>query len=247
MSKVLGIDVGGTGIKGAIVDTSTGEMITERIKYKTPQPATPEDMIDVMKKLVLDHEWFGGKIGVGFPSIIKKGISLSASNIDDSWLNFPVENRLNDALGAEVTVINDADAAGLAEQHFGKGKNIDGVLLFLTLGTGIGSALFKNGTLIPNTELGHLKWRDSIAEKYAGNKAREIDDLSWKDWGKEVNRVLNHIHFVISPDHILLGGGVSKKWENYKKYIKLNIPVEPASLLNNAGIIGAACAVVTKL
>jgi len=247
VSKVLGIDVGGTGIKGAIVDTSTGKMITERIKYKTPQPATPEDMIDVMKKLVLDHEWFGGKIGVGFPSIIKKGVSLSAANIDDSWLNFPVEHRLNDALGAEVTVINDADAAGLAEQRFGKGKDIDGVLLFLTLGTGIGSALFKNGALLPNTEFGHLKWRDSIAEKYAGNKTREIEALSWKDWGKEVNRVLNHIHFVISPDHILLGGGVSKKWENYKKYIKLDIPVEPSSLLNNAGIIGAACAAVTKL
>jgi len=246
VSKVLGIDVGGTGIKSAIVDTVTGEMITERIKYKTPQPATPDDMIEVMKKLVLDHEWFGGKIGVGFPSIIRNGVSLSASNIDDQWLNFPVEQRLNDALGAEVTVVNDADAAGLAEQQFGKGKNIDGLLIFLTLGTGIGSAVFKNGVLLPNTELGHLKWKDSIVEKYAGNKARETEDLSWKEWGKEVNKVLQYIHFVLSPDHILLGGGVSKKWENYKKYIKLDIPVEPSSLLNNAGIVGAAYAAVTK-
>lgn len=246
MSKVLGIDVGGTGIKGAIVDITTGRLLTERIKYRTPQPATPDDMIDVMKKLVLDFDWYGGRIGVGFPAIIKDGKALSASNIDDSWLGYKVEKKLCDALGAEVTVINDADAAGLAELQFGKGNKIDGLLLFLTLGTGIGSALFKDGVLLPNTEFGHLKWRDSIAEKYAGNRAREIKDLSWKEWGKEVSKVLNHIHFVFSVDHILIGGGVSKHFEKFEKHLKVPVPVEPASQLNIAGIVGAACAVNMK-
>ena len=242
MSKVLGIDVGGTGIKAAVVDITTGQLVTERIKYKTPQPAMPDDMIDVMKKLVLDFDWYGGKIGVGFPAIVKKGKARSASNIDDSWLGYPVEKRLTNALGGEVTVINDADAAGLAEMHFGKGKEIEGLLLFLTLGTGIGSAVFNDGVLLPNTEFGHLKWKDSIAEKYASNKAREVKDLSWKDWGKEVSKVLNHMHFVFSPDHILIGGGVSKHFDKFSKYLKMPVPVEPASQLNIAGIVGAACA-----
>ena len=242
MSKVLGIDVGGTGIKGAIVDTTTGELITERIKYKTPRPATPAVMTDVMKKIVLDFNYFGGKIGVGFPAIIKGGKALSASNVDDKWLGYEVEAKLTKALGSEVTVINDADAAGLAEYRFGMGKELSGLVVFLTLGTGIGSAIFHNGVLLPNTELGHLKWKGKIAEKYAGNKAREDKDLSWKEWGAEVNEYLNHIHFVLSPDHILLGGGVSKKFAKYSQYLDVPVPVKPASLLNYAGIIGAACA-----
>lgn len=246
MSKVLGIDVGGTGIKGAVVDTKTGLLLTERIKYKTPQPAMPKDMIDVMKKIALDFNWFGGKVGVGFPAIIKNGKAHSASNIDDSWIGYAVEKKLSNALGSEVTVINDADAAGLAEYQFGTAAKPEGVTLLLTLGTGIGSALFVDGTLLPNTELGHLKWKDSIIEKYASNSARERKDLSWKEWGRELNKVLQHIHFVLSPDHILIGGGVSKKFENYKKYIDLDIPVEPATLLNYAGIVGAASAAALK-
>lgn len=243
MSKVLGLDVGGTGIKGAIVDITTGEVLSERIKYKTPQPATPSDMIEVMKKIVLDFEWFGGQIGVGFPAIIKNGICYSASNIDDSWIGLDVKSRLRDALGSEVSIINDADAAGLAEVRYGSGKNINGTLLFLTLGTGIGSALFRDGMLIPNTEFGHVKWKRSIAEKYAGNKAREVNDLSWKTWGKELNRVLKHYEFIINPDNIIIGGGVSKKFFNFEKYMKIQTPVTPAVLLNYAGIIGAACAI----
>ena len=246
MRQVLGIDVGGTGIKGAVVDTVTGELVTERIKYKTPQPAVPRDMIDIMKKIALDFNWFGGQVGVGFPAIIKEGKALSASNIDDKWLGYNVQKKLTDALGSEVTVMNDADAAGLAEYTFGTAAKPTGTTLLLTLGTGIGSALFREGKLLPNTELGHLKWKDSVAEKYAANSARERKDLSWKEWGKELNKVLHHIHFVLSPDHILIGGGVSKKFENYKKYIDLDIPVEPATLLNYAGIIGAACAAVQK-
>jgi len=242
VSNVLGIDVGGTGIKGAVVNTATGELLTERIKYKTPQPATPKVMTEVMKKIVLDFSWFGGRVGVGFPAIIKDGKSLSASNVDDKWLGYPIQAKLSDALGSEVTVVNDADAAGLAEYTFGMGKELSGLVVFLTLGTGIGSAVFNNGVLLPNTELGHLKWKGKIAEKYAGNKAREDKDLSWKDWGAELNQFLNHVHFVLSPDHILLGGGVSKKFAKYSNYLDVPVPVEPASLLNYAGIIGAACA-----
>ncbi len=243
MSKILGIDVGGTGIKGAIVDIKKGELVSKRIKYGTPQPATPDDMIEVMKKLVLDFEWFGKKIGVGFPTIIKNGISHSASNIDDQWIGYPVQKRLCDALGSEVTVINDADAAGIAECNFGLGKNKKGVTIVLTIGTGIGSAVINNGVLLPNTELGHLIWKDSILEKHVSRKSKEDNNLSWKEWGRELNKVLNHIDYIFSPDRILLGGGISKKFDEYSKYINLNIPVKPASLKNHAGIIGAAYAV----
>jgi len=246
VSKVLGIDVGGTGIKGAIVDTISGKLLTERLKYKTPQPATTKQVIDTMKNLIRDFEWEGNPIGVGFPAIIKNGVALSASNIDDSWLNFPIQDELEKKFGSTVKVLNDADAAGLAEMRFGLGKGLEGTVLLLTIGTGIGSALFNNSNLIPNTELGHLKWKDNILEYYAANSARAREDLSWKVWGKELNKVLNHIHYVLSPDYIYLGGGVSKKFENYSKYIDVPIPISPASLLNNAGIIGAACAVADK-
>ena len=242
MKEILGIDVGATGIKGAIVDMNKGELITERIKYPTPKPATPQAMTEVMKKIVADFNWKGKPIGVGFPSIIKEGVALSASNIDDTWLDFPIVGFLNKKLKSPVKVINDADAAGLAEKEFGCGKDKKGLVILLTLGTGIGSAIFYNGVLLPNTELGHLKWHDSIAEKYASNNARETKELSFKAWGKELNKLLNHIEFILSPDHIILGGGISKKFEKYGEYLKTNASIEPAKMLNNAGIVGAAMA-----
>lgn len=246
MKEILGIDVGATGIKGAIVDTEKGELITERIKYPTPKPATPEAMTEVMKRLVADFEWKGKQIGMGFPAIIKQGVCLSASNIDDSWLEFPVTGFLNKKLKCPINVINDADAAGLAEQKFGLGSEKSGLVVLLTLGTGIGSAIFLNGNLIPNTELGHLKWKDSVVEKYASNNARETKELSYKVWGKELNKVLNHIEFVLSPDHFIIGGGISKKFHKYEEYFKCSASVEPAKMLNNAGIIGAAMAGLEK-
>ena len=246
MKEILGIDVGATGIKGAVVDVQKGELITERIKYPTPKPATPHAMIEVMKQLVSDFDWKGKPIGVGFPSIIKEGVSLSASNIDDTWLNFPIVGFLNKKLKSPVTVVNDADAAGLAEKRFGGGANKDGLVILLTLGTGIGSALFYNGVLLPNTELGHLKFGDSITEKYASNSAREIKELSFKTWGKELNKVLKHIEFILAPDHFIIGGGISKKFHKFEEYLKTDATIEPAKMLNNAGIVGAALAYTLK-
>lgn len=240
MREILGIDVGATGIKGAIVDIEKGRLITERIKYPTPKPATPQAMTEVMRKLVEELNWKGKPVGIGFPAIIKDGLALSASNIDDSWIDFPIVGFLNKKLKCPVNVINDADAAGLAEHKFGGGATVDGLVVLLTLGTGIGSAVFHNGVLIPNTELGHLKWRDSIIEKYASNNARETKDLSFKVWGKELNKVLKHLEFVLSPDHFIIGGGISKRFHKYKEYLDCSATVEPAKMLNNAGIIGAA-------
>jgi len=242
MKEILGIDVGATGIKGAIVNIEQGKLITDRIKYPTPKPATPQAMTEVMKKLVEDHNWKGKPIGMGFPAIIKDGVALSASNIDDTWLDFPIVGFLNKKLKSPINVINDADAAGMAEQKFGGDTKNKGLVILLTLGTGIGSAVFSNGVLIPNTELGHLKWKDSVVEKYISNNARETKDLSYKTWGKELNRVLNHLDFVLSPDHIIIGGGISKKFHKYEEYIDCAATVAPATMLNNAGIVGAALA-----
>ena len=242
MREILGIDVGATGIKGAIVDTDRGELLTERIKYPTPKPATPYAMTEVMKQLVDDFNWKGKPIGIGFPAIIKEGDSLSASNIDDTWLNFPIEEFLNKRLKSPVCIINDADAAGLAERKFGGGAEKSGLVILLTLGTGIGSALFYNGILLPNTELGHLKYEDSIAEKHASNSVRELKDLSYKTWGKELNKVLNHIEFILAPDHFIIGGGISKKFHKFEEFLDTDATIEPAQMLNYAGIVGAALA-----
>ena len=240
MKEILGIDVGATGIKGAVVDINEGILITERIKYPTPKPATPQAMTEVMKRIVEDFDWKGKPIGIGFPAIIKDGVALSASNIDDSWIDFPIVGFLNKKLKSPVNVVNDADAAGMAEQKFGDDDERDGLVILLTLGTGIGSAIFKNGELIPNTELGHLKWKDSIIEKHVSNNARETKELTYKTWGKELNKVLNHIEFILSPDHIILGGGISKKFHKYEEYLDCSASVVPAKMLNNAGIVGAA-------
>ena len=242
MKEILGIDVGATGIKGAIVNVEEGKLITERIKYPTPKPATPQAMTEVMKQLVEDHDWKGKPIGMGFPAIIKDGVALSASNIDDTWLDFPIVGFLNKKLKSPINVINDADAAGMAEHKFGGGAENNGLVILLTLGTGIGSAVFSNGILIPNTELGHLKWRDSVVEKYVSNNARETKELSYKTWGKELNRVLNHLEFILSPDHIIIGGGISKKFHKYEEFLDCSATVAPAKMLNNAGIVGAALA-----
>ena len=240
MKEILGIDVGATGIKGALVNVDEGKLTTERIKYPTPKPATPQAMTEVMKVLVEDFNWKGKPIGIGFPAIIKDGVALSASNIDDSWLDFPIVGFLNKKLKSPVNVVNDADAAGMAEQKFGGDTEKKGLVILLTLGTGIGSAVFNNGTLIPNTEFGHLKWKDSVVEKYVSNNARETKELSYKTWGKELNKVLNHLEFVLSPDHIIIGGGISKKFHKYEEYLDCSATVAPAKMLNNAGIVGAA-------
>ncbi len=239
--KVLGIDVGGTGIKGAVVDISTGEFATEKIKYKTPKDSNPEAVLTVIKALISDFEWSDKPIAFGFPAIIKNGVAKSAANIHKDWINFDIITYLSQKLNVQnVTVVNDADAAGLAELTFGSAKGKKGTVLLLTLGTGIGSALMVDGQLVPNTEFGHLKWKKSITEHYASNRARKDKKLKWPEFGSELSEVLKHIELLLSPDCIIIGGGISKSFEEYGPLLDVKAEVIPAQLKNNAGIIGAA-------
>ena len=242
--EVLGIDVGGTGIKSNIINVETGESVGEKLKIKTPTPATPEAIIECLRETVENYQWQGKKIGIGFPSVIKNGVSLTASNIDQQFINYNIDSEFSKALGCDVRVVNDADAAGIAEMTYGKGKNVKGLVIFITLGTGIGSALFYNGQLLANTELGHLKYKKSVFEKYASNSAREFHHLSWKRWAKDLDVYLNHLDLLLRPDLILIGGGVSKNFDLYKQYLNVKVKVDMAALQNDAGIIGAAMAAV---
>ena len=241
--EVLGIDIGGSGIKGNIVDTSTGTLLYERFKILTPKPSTPEAVSGVIREIVHHFNWEGKGIGIGFPAIIKNGQCLSASNIDKSWLNFPIEQFFADELNAPVLVINDADAAGRAEIQFGIGKGEMGTVILLTLGTGIGSALFYNGNLIPNTELGHLLYKESIFEHYASSGAKKKKGLSMQAWARELKRYLLHINHLFSPELIILGGGISRKFDKFSPYLdKVPTRIIPANFQNSAGILGAAIA-----
>jgi len=238
---VLGIDIGATGMKGAIVDVNSGQLITERIKLQTPHPATPEAMVDPFLDLIKMHDW-DGLIGCGFPAIVKNGVALTASNIDDAWIDQNIEKHFHQVSGLPVKVLNDADAAGIAEAYFGAAKDKEGCILLITIGSGLGSAVIYDGQIIPNTELGHvyLKGHTEVAEKYASNNTRKQLFLEWDEWGKRFNEFLNHIERIILPDCIVLGGGISKKFELYEEYIDVDVPVMPAAMLNNAGIAGAA-------
>lgn len=239
--QVLGLDVGATGIKGAMVDTNKGELISDRIKYPTPKPAFPEAMIDVMHQIAMDFDQLGKPVGIGFPAIIRKGVPYSAANIDNSWIGYPMKSKLTEKLATEEIVIrNDADVAGIAEMSFGAGKDVEGTVIMVTIGTGIGTGIFLDGQLLPNTELGHLKYKKSVFENYMSNRARETKKMGWKTWGKELNLYLNHINFLFSPDLIILGGGVSKQYDKWSKYLNVPTEVVPATMRNNAGIIGAA-------
>jgi len=237
---MLGIDVGGTGIKGALIDTKTGELLSDRTKYSTPKNATPKNVINTAMKIVEDLNWIGKPIGVGCPAIVRDGITMSATNIDKSWIEYPMESKFSQIAGAPVNLMNDADAAGFAELAFGEAKDVLGVCILVTLGTGVGSAMFIDGVLIPNSELGMLKMRDGIAEDYASNRIREKQDLSWEEWGGNLNEYLNHLELLFSPTKIIISGGVCRKMAKYKKYLHTAAKIVPAKLLNNAGIIGAA-------
>ena len=238
--EVLGIDIGGTGMKAARVDLKSGELVSERKRFKTPHPATPEAMMKTVVKLQKHFEW-SGAIGCGFPAAVIDGTVKTASNIDKSWIGKPLANMIRKATGCATRVMNDVDVAGLAEMSFGAGKNHEGTVLVLALGTGIGSALFHNQQLMPNTELGHLQFHGDIAEAYAANSIRENEDLSWEVWGKRLNQYLVEVHKLFWPDLIIIGGGVSKKFDKYEKYLDHGLNVIPAGLKNHAGIVGAAC------
>lgn len=242
MTQILGIDVGATGIKGAIVDTEKGELCSKRLKIQTPSLGKPDDITEVINEIIQQMDWNGKPIGIGFPAAIQGQICMTASNIDDSWIGVNMVEYLTSKTGSDLVVLNDADAAGIAEMKFGKGKKLTGTVLLITLGTGIGSALFINGTLVPNTELGHLLFMGDIAEKYVSNSARKIHELDWKTYGERLGKYLAFLHRLFYPSQIILGGGISKKFDNYSGEFPSGLNVVPASNLNNAGIIGAALA-----
>ncbi|GAA1717639.1 ROK family protein [Fodinicola feengrottensis] len=241
MAQALGVDVGGTGIKAAVVDLSTGELVTERVRVETPKGGKPGPVVETIAGLVSDAKW-EGDLGVAFPAVIRGGVAFSAANVDKHWIGTDVAALVQEAVGVKPTVLNDADAAGLAEIRHGAGLNVGGVVLVLTLGTGIGSALFVDGTLVPNTEFGHLELDGHDAERKAAELAREREDLSWKQWAHRVEHYLKHVDSLLWPDLILLGGGVSKVSEKWLPFIDVRPPVQPASLRNEAGIVGAAMA-----
>ncbi len=238
--NVLGIDIGGSGIKGAIVDVETGQLCSERLKVETPQPATPQAVIDSTCQLIRLFNW-DGLIGCGFPAVIQKGLVKTTANIDQSWFDINVQKLLQRETGCSCAVINDADAAGLAEMQFGEGRGRDGTVLILTLGTGIGSALFYQSQLVPNLELGYLPLQGAPAEHYASAAVRKNEKLSWQNWSKRLNQFLNHVERLFSPELIIIGGGVSRKYEKFFPYLETQAELVPARLLNQAGIIGAAC------
>jgi len=242
MPNTLGIDIGGTGIKAAIVNTTTGELLTERIKIQTPRGAEPNAVAEATKTLVSRLDLTPDMaIGIGFPSILKNGVCHSATNVSKQWLGKNLNTHFGQVFpGHSIISLNDADAAGNAEMTFGQGKNVQGTVILLTLGTGIGSAFYLDGNLVPNTELGLLQFKGDIAERYASNKVRKENDLDWATWGARLNEYLSHIDFIFSPDLIILGGGVSKKIDFYKDKITTNCKVVKADLENAAGTIGAA-------
>jgi len=240
MKSQLAIDVGATGIKGALVDIENGTLISDRIKYATPKPAFPSDVANVMNQIITDLEWTEGDIGIGFPAIVKNNLCLTASNIEDSWINTDIAKIVKEQTGFNSHAINDADAAGIAEMTYGKGIGKNGTVIMLTLGTGIGSGVFKDGVLLPNFELGRMMYHEGVAEHYASNSARKSKDMDWETYGNALNEFLQYVNSIFSPDQIIIGGGISKKYEKYSKYFDPALPVTDATLQNNAGIIGAA-------
>ena len=241
LPQAIGIDIGGTGIKTAAVDLSSGELVTTRRTMDTPVPATTEAVSKVIARMMKrDGLPEIDTVGAAFPAVIKHGIATTASNIDDSWKGANVARVLGEALDKKVAVLNDADAAVLAEVRYGVGRGVPGVIAMVTLGTGIGTALMADGTLLPNTELGHIKLRGKDADQRAANSARERDNLTWAKWAKNVEEYLEALDRLIWPDLIIIGGGVSAEPENFLPHIRVRPPVVAATLGNNAGIIGAA-------
>ena len=237
----LGIDIGGAGIKGAPVDVKSGTLLVERFRIPTPQPATPEVVSEAVAQIARHFKWTD-PIGCTFPAIIKDGVAYSAANVDRSWIGTNGQMLFERKTNCHCQLINDADAAGMAEMQFGSGKGRQGVVIMLTFGTGIGSALFVNGQLVPNTELGHLLIRGKDAEKRASDRVRQQKDLSWEEWAARVDEFLARVEFLFSPDLFIFGGGVSKKHERFLHLLNTRAPIVPAQLMNSAGIVGAALA-----
>ena len=240
--EILGIDVGGSGIKAAIVDTKDATLVTDRLRLATPQPATPESMAETVRSLV-DKFDYSGTVGCCFPSVVVNGTAMTAGNIDKSWRSTSIESTFGRATGLPFVALNDADAAGIAEVQLGAGRGLDGMVIMITIGTGLGSGVFVDGRLVPNIELGRMPGKDGQpVEFYAGNRARKVQELSWDVWGKRFNYFLERVDRIMTPDHFIIGGGASKKLSFYEDEIKVATPVHVAHFRNNAGIIGAAIA-----
>lgn len=245
--QILGVDVGGSGIKGALVETETGQLLTERVRLETPQPATPDAIGQTIGELVRMHDW-KGPVGIGFPAAIQRGVARTAANVDRSFIGLDVVECFSRHTGLACYVANDADVAGLAEIRFGAGKDQAGVVMIITIGTGLGTALFADGRLLPNTELGHIFLDNGEeAEAFASGAVRDAQSLKWNAWGKRFNRYLTQMEFLFWPDLIVLGGGASAKLEKFADQLTVAAPVVAASFLNQAGIVGAALYAETQL
>ena len=240
--QALGVDVGGSGVKGAIVDLATGQLVGERLRLETPQPATPQAVTQTVAEVVRHFNWTG-PLGVTYPGVVVDGVVQTAANVDSAWIGTNAADAYSQALGGrQVTVLNDADAAGLAEQRYGAGRNRSGVIVLLTFGTGIGSAVIHNGMLLPNTEFGHIEVDGKEAEHRAASSVKERKEWSYRQWTKEVTKVLVAVENAIWPDLIIAGGGISKKADKWVPLLENRTPVVAAELLNTAGIVGAAMA-----
>ncbi len=239
MDQGFGIDIGGSGIKGAPVDLTTGSLAADRHRIPTPQPSTPDAVAEVVAQVVSHFGW-EGPVGVTFPAVVTHGVTRTAANVDKSWIGTDAARLFSDAVGQPVTVVNDADAAGVAEVAFGAARDRGGVVIVTTLGTGIGSALVLDGRLVPNTELGHLEIDGVDAEVRASDAAREREDLSWEQWAQRLQRFYGHLEFLFSPDLFVVGGGVSKKSHKFLPLLDLQTEIVPAGLKNEAGIVGVA-------
>lgn len=242
--EILGIDIGGTGIKGAVVDVATGVLVSDRFRLPTPENASPGAVAQIVFEIT-QHFKCRDRFGCTVPARIENGLVRTAANIHEFWIDTQVDELFNRKTGCEVTVLNDADAAGLASMKYGAGRGRDGVVLFLTVGTGIGSAMFLDGNLIPGTELGQLSLKGRAVELYASDRARKQEELGWKDWAARFQEFLDYVEFLFAPDTIILGGGISRpsKVELYLSYLSTEAELLTAELQNEAGIIGAAYAV----
>lgn len=239
--EVLGIDVGGSGIKGAPVDLTTGQLLAPRCRFPTPEPSKPGQVAKTVAKIAKTFQW-SGPLGIGFPSPVRSGIVKTAANIHKSWIETDAVALFSEATGLPATVLNDADAAGIAEMTFGAGKDRGGVVLIVTIGTGLGTALFTNGCLLPNTELGHIEMNGGDAEQQASDAARKREDLSLKKWANRFDQYLRTLEKLFYPDLIILGGGMSKRAADFLPLLTVQAEVVPAQLQNEAGIVGAALA-----
>ncbi|MGB0863811.1 MAG: polyphosphate--glucose phosphotransferase [Saprospiraceae bacterium] len=238
--ELLGIDIGGSGIKAAIVDVEKGELISERHRIPTPRPAVPEAIVEVIAEMVTHFDWKGA-VGVCFPTVVVDGKALSKSNMDAAWLNFQVDQYFQERCGLPFYVVNDADAAAMAEMKFGAGREKNGVVIVITVGTGLGSGVFHDGKLLPNIELGHVFGVDGKPiEHYAADSARKREGLKFKEWAKRFDFFLHHVIRVFRPDTFIIGGGTSKKMDKFQQHLTIDVPIYAAEKLNNAGIIGAA-------